>query len=124
MLRVMILALYTLIETVGKDITDLRRGKTLPTAGLRGQRQHGGILFGATSQSKDLSVYVKKKIFVRSAVFDRNAAILKSLNQEYLFPTAHQDSFYSALIEARTSSRREFHKLLGWIVEYVQASAI
>ncbi len=68
------------IETLENNITDLRPGKTLPVAGLRGQRQRGGLLIGATLKNQDLFGYVTRKIFVNPNIFlERISSTKRSL---------------------------------------------
>jgi FRG domain len=92
---------------------------TIPVAGLRGWRQHGGLIFGSTMDDHDLMKYVVKKITVMPGAFDPRDDRLKSLTQRWLFPSPDEDVFYRELLNAKHSADEATRKLVSYIPLYV-----
>jgi hypothetical protein len=103
----------------GETIAFDERPKTIPVAGLRGWRQHGGLIFGATMDDRDLMKYVVKKIIVAPGAFDQNDDRLKLMTQQWLFPSAEEDDFYRELLKAKDSADEPTRKLASFIPLYV-----
>ena len=108
-------------------VIDLRRGetftfnegpKTIPIGGLRGWRQHGGLVF-ATAEEPDLIRYVIKKIIVAPGLFDQYDDRLKLFTQQRLFPGVHDDGFYGALLDARHDPHEPTRRLVSFFPSYV-----
>lgn len=92
------------VMKASKDrVIDLRGGVRLPSAGLRGQRQAGGLLLGATEASPDLSDTVVDSFIVEPSTFDATDKDLTGLSQAFLFPSLQEDPFFASLVGARFS---------------------
>ena len=100
------------------EVEDLRRGRDLPIAGLRGERQRGGLLLGATKQKPDLSDLVVYKVYVRRGTFNTNIAPFSGYSQELLFPSPREDHFYRDLLAAKRSGDASKQHLANFIVIY------
>lgn len=105
-------------------VVDLRQGKEVPIAGLRGQRQHGGLLIGATLQSPDLVDCVAARITIYPETFDSAHPDLARLSQTHLFPPPGVDEFYKVLLAARTSTDLGIRDLAAHIPDYIPAPAV
>jgi FRG domain len=99
-------------------LIDLRAGETVPIAGLRGRRQVGGLLLGATADQPDLSDVVVKKIQVAPGTFDSKHTSLEKLTQRYVFPPPQDDVFYRVLLEAKESTDPAVRNFARYIVKY------
>jgi FRG domain len=109
-----------LIDIRGGEKVEFDEGeKTIPIAGLRGWRQHGGLVHGATRDDRDLIKYVIKKITVMPGTFDQNDDRLRLLNQQWLFPSPEEDGFYRELLNAKDSDDTATRKLVSYIPLYV-----
>ena len=97
----------------GEKIEFDYRTATVPVAGLRGWRQHGGLVFGSTIDDPDLTKYVVKKITVAPDVFDQNDDRLKLLTQQRLFPSPEEDDYYSELLKAKEFTRSAYAPIGG-----------
>jgi FRG domain len=100
------------------EVEDLRRGRNLPIAGLRGARQSGGLLLGATKQKQDLSDLVVFKVYARPGTFNTYVAPFSEYNQELLFPSPREDHFYRDLLAAKRSGDASKQRLANFIVIY------
>lgn len=106
-----------IIDTNNKVI-DLRDGNVVPIAGLRGQRQKGGLMLGATVDEPDLSNQVSTRIKVHPTAFESDHENLIHLTVPYLFPCSKKDEFYRFLLEAKNSKKVEIHQATKDIIEY------
>jgi hypothetical protein len=100
-------------------VVDLRGGRLIPAAGLRGQRQAGGLLMGATALAPDLAAHVVEILSVSSEVFDLSHEVVAHLSQRYLFPPPNEDPFFDALVNARFSTNRAMQDLAQYFVVYI-----
>ena len=94
------------------------RSLNAPIAGLRGRRQKGGLIFGATIDDPEFFKFVVKKIIVTPSVFDQTDERLKPLTQQYLFPGPDEDEFYRELLKAQESSDSATRQLASFIPLY------
>jgi hypothetical protein len=106
------------IKASDSELVDLRERSTVPIAGLRGVRQHGGLLTGATDVSPHLTSRVIAKFRIHPGTFDRAATRLKDLTQNHLFPPPAEDIFYRALLDAKHSTDASIHNVASYIVDY------
>jgi hypothetical protein len=108
-------------------VIDLRGGETftfdagpstIPIGGLRGWRQHGGLVF-ASRDEPDLTKYLVKKISVAPGLFDQNDDRLKLFTQQRLFPGPEEDGFYRTLLDAGNAPDEPTRKLVSYIPTYL-----
>jgi hypothetical protein len=104
------------------EIADLRRQHIVPLGGLRGHRQEGALLLGASRTEPDLSRCIVKKLIVTAKLLKpriwrlRQRLRARRLNQSFLFPTGSKDSFYGMLLHDK---RGKYAELAKWVIEYV-----
>jgi hypothetical protein len=115
-----------LLKPIGREyeVEDLTRGGNLPIAGLRGVRQRGGLLLGATKQKPDLSHLAVHKVYVAPGTFNPYVVPFSGYNQKLLFPPPLEDHFYRELLAARHSSDVSTQQLANFIVIYESADRV
>jgi hypothetical protein len=101
------------------NLRDLRDWPEVPVAGLRGQRQQGGLALGATMENPHFDDHVIRTVNVGPEVFDRSHPSLSRMDQEYLFPSQEVDAFYRVLLEAKSSTDRGVSDLAKFIIKYM-----
>lgn len=99
-------------------VIDLREGEVIPIAGLRGKRQEGGLLTGATQASPDLSPNVVMSIQIYPETFESTQENLIKLTTPYLFPCPVEDVFYGELLNAKKSDIEEIRHVAQAILKY------
>jgi hypothetical protein len=102
-----------------KTVVDLRLGRFVPAFGLRGQRQAGGLVLGATASQPDLSPHFVATLYVSREAFLARPANLPKLSQNFLFPLPQEDVFFSALLDARIANDAEMRYLVSFFPVYV-----
>lgn len=108
------------IDAPAAQIADLRKGgHDIPVASLRGDRQSGALLFGADSEERDLSRYVRAKVTVTHDTFRSfTPGGPGRLCQRYLFPPGEEDEYYAWLLAAKTERDERLLPVLTWVTEY------
>lgn len=101
-----------------KCLQDLRGGKNLPSAGLRGKRQHGALLFASNPDEVDLSSYIKHKVIVSEKTWDESNPEINKFNESILFPSIDEDEFYRKLLEVKQDADKL--DILRWVTEYIK----
>jgi hypothetical protein len=100
-------------------VVDLRVGSLVPAFGLRGQRQAGGLLLGATASQPDLSSHIVATLYVSRDAFVTRPSNLRKLSQNFLFPLPNEDAFFSALLDARIADDPQMRYLVSFFPVYV-----
>ncbi len=107
------------MQVIGRRLGDLRKEHVIPLGGLRGFRQHGGLVLEASEKCPDLSEYVVKKIFVEVGLLDELVNEGSNLlEREYLFPPPSEDEFYAFLLDAKRSQEGDLGELAQWVFEF------
>lgn len=93
-----------LLDVVKAEVINLREHESTPQYGLRGVRQQGGLLLGATEEESDISRYVVKKLIVDYSIYESALIQYPNLSQDYLFPARENDEFYNVLLNEKVST--------------------
>jgi hypothetical protein len=91
----------------------------IPYFGLRGIRQKGLLLLGATREKPDLREYVSAMIHLKPGNWSEG--VLKSRGYEYkrLIPPPAEDRFYEALLREQKAVKSQYEKVVRHIIQYV-----
>ena len=90
----------------------------IPHFGLRGIRQKGLLLLGATEHSPDLREHVSAVICLLPGEWS-NSLASHGYDYRRIIPPPEIDRFYAALLTERASKKSEFAKVVQHIIEYV-----
>jgi hypothetical protein len=98
---------------------EFSEGIKIPYYGLRGIRQKGLLMFGATERSPDLRKHVSAVIRIVGDDWTQGALVSRGCNYPSLIPPPSIDPFYQALLNHRDNADSEYASVAKHIIRYV-----
>ena len=92
--------------------------RLIPFFGLRGERQRGALLLGASSSKQEYTDQVTHRIRLREDIWRAANPRLQKYSFRELFPAPTDDGFYRVLLNVRNAAKSTDHNMARYVVNY------